>query len=367
VTNRGAPSVERFQPGEPVFHPSLGRGAVRSIDRGIVEVRFEDGEIRLILDSFDRMRRIPPWEGERVSPSWIEITDPQRFLPALTRGELELARYFNGALPDGWRIYVRPHLDGDLPSLAILHQEHGGMLWDVVESRTPRDVLETQGDAFRMAIGRSPAERLERVRRRIYGRYVPRLGENVDIDQKSFGVIRLGLFFPNHTRIEADSFIEGHSYVARIGHGELATSPLDEIVPNLSRRVDIDRTSWADLDQLFSAYFISPASLESVLLREPQVQLAKPTPGYQVITGVAGSGKSLVLVHRAVNIASQGRRVLLLTFNWMAPLGPTQAPALAVTLLVRGHDEAAASARLASTISWRSAPSKSGYWNEKPV
>jgi hypothetical protein len=316
VTDRGALSVARFQPGEPVFHPSLGRGAVRSIAGGIVEVRFEDGEIRLISDSFDRMRRVLPWDsGERITPSWIEIHDPQRFLPPLTRGELELAGYFDSALPDGWRIYVRPHLDGDLPSLAILHDEHGGMLWDVVESRTPREVPESQGDPLGVVSGRSPAERLERVRRKIYGMYVPRLGENVDIDQKWFGVIRLGLFFANHSRAEADSFIDGHAHVARIGHGELATLPLAEIVPNLRRRVDIDRTSWAELDQLFSAYFSSPASLESVLLKGPQIPLAKPKPGYEVITGVAGSGKSLVLVHRAVNIASQGRRVLLLTFN----------------------------------------------------
>lgn len=51
-------------------------------------------------------------------------------------------------------------------------------------------------------------------------------------------------------------------------------------------------------------------------LTDQQLRYSKPAPGKkQILHGVPGSGKTLVLAQRAAGIASQGKMVLILTFN----------------------------------------------------
>ena len=50
-------------------------------------------------------------------------------------------------------------------------------------------------------------------------------------------------------------------------------------------------------------------------LTDDQKKFAKSHPGHYRVRGVAGSGKTQVLAYRASELASQGCRVLVLTFN----------------------------------------------------
>ena len=53
----------------------------------------------------------------------------------------------------------------------------------------------------------------------------------------------------------------------------------------------------------------------SLTLNNYQKKFAEPEKGHFRVRGVAGSGKTQVLAYRAGNLASQGYRVLILSFN----------------------------------------------------
>ncbi len=78
----------------------------------------------------------------------------EEYQPPLSTGESELLAVMAAKLPDGWTVFVRPHLDGDRPSLALLHRERGAMIWDVREvdltsiHGSPRAYLDRDGAPY---------------------------------------------------------------------------------------------------------------------------------------------------------------------------------------------------------------------------
>ena len=145
-----------------------------------------DGDPLLPGDRFrDRL------DDGRISPSWGEISDPERFLPPLTFGELELAHYLDDSLPGDWRIYVRPHLDADRPLLAALHRSAGGMFWDVVDwDLSEFQVVDGVWVTRERRFG-SPYRFMNEVRARVYGVFVPEIGEALNADNR-------GMYEPVH-------------------------------------------------------------------------------------------------------------------------------------------------------------------------
>ena len=102
------------------------------------------------------------------------------YSPPLSLGESELITALARVLPEGWTIFVRPHLDGDRPALALLHRERGAMVWDVRDI----DLGELRGSpkAYQDRDGfpyLDPIERINTVRQRLYREYVPGWAEAI--------------------------------------------------------------------------------------------------------------------------------------------------------------------------------------------
>lgn len=123
--------MQHFTIGEPVYHTVHGRGAVRAVEPEVVLVDFElAGRKRITRD------HLAPEPAEsrtqsRVYPDLSTLDHPEAFVPPLTVDKKVLVTFLDARLGDDWRIYVRPHLDGDLPSAATLSRRHGAVLWDV--------------------------------------------------------------------------------------------------------------------------------------------------------------------------------------------------------------------------------------------
>ena len=312
VKDKDNPATEdglSLQPGDRVTHPRFKMGTVQYLRAGKVGVDFDSGAMKEIAAPEKWFSLVPQWREGRISPSWKQINHEGSFLPGLTAGERELAKYFDDTLPDDWRVFVRPHLDGDLPSLAILSPAAGGMLWEVVEPRSM-----AVGPVSPGSIGQAPLHRLEQIRHRIYNEYMPVLAEEVAGDRRKFGTIQLGIYFPTHERSEVAGFLQGVR-ASIVTKSELSSAHLGSVVPIISKHGTLSEARWKQLVSLFGHYASSPAALEALQLRPDQASLATPRPGRHHITGVAGSGKSVVIAHRAVGNAMAGRRVLVLTYN----------------------------------------------------
>ena len=310
-----------LRPGDRVAHPQKGRATVISVDHDTVTARFDDGATRQFVVWHVGLRRLVASDEGRISPSWAQLQDPTFFLPPLTFGEERLARFLDRLLPEDWRIYVRPHLDADRPLLAALHPTRGGMVWDVVDWDLSEFSVEG-GLWMRAAPGggrfASPFAFLNQVRSRIYGVYVPEIGEAVNDEERRFRVVRAGVFFPHAATDRARELAQSDPaarHIDAFGPDALDDQSLNRVIPIIDRGRELEPGWFEALDTAFSRDYRYPDPLSTITLNAEQRPLATPRDGYIEIEGVAGSGKSIVLAHRAARRAASGGRVLILTYN----------------------------------------------------
>jgi len=288
---------------------------------GILTARFGDGEVRTFLESHPGVRRLGEFEEGRISPARAEIEDPSRFVPPLTDGERRLARFLDGALPRDWNIYVRPHLDADRPLIAALHPSAGGMFWDVVDWDLTRFRVERTlwvGEGPIEGRFASPFRFLNDVRTRVYGVYAPEIGEAINDDVRRFAVLKAGLFFSNASTADAKRLASADRYargVDTFGRDGLDPDDPHKVVQILGREGVLEDGWFESLDRALNHARRIPDPLATIPLNKEQKPLAFPHEGYSGIEGVAGSGKTIVLAHRAATAAESGRRALILTFN----------------------------------------------------
>ena len=73
---------------------------------------------------------------------------------------------------------------------------------------------------------------------------------------------------------------------------------------------------WGLINSLGSVQFNEIPGFNFTLYRQQQENIySRTNGGLSRIRGPAGSGKSLVIAHRAVKLASEGRQVLVICFN----------------------------------------------------
>jgi hypothetical protein len=293
-----------------------GRGRVIASDRGSLTVSLDSGTTTVVLADHPMVRRLSPWDEGRVSPPWQEI-DAGRLTPALTAGERDLASFLDKQLDPSWRIYVRPHLDAERPLLAAVHPTIGGMIWDVVD--WDPETIEIQGKVWiiRDKMGErrvaSPLDYLDSIRNKLYGVYLPEVGERLADDQSRFGLVRAGLYWPRATTGDLRERF-GNSPIVIFGHDSLRASRISDVVPRTTG--DYMEPAWfAQFDRVLGHHFRMPDPMSALRPTKAQERHVVPHPGIERLEGIAGSGKSVVLAYRAARIASQGRRVLIITYN----------------------------------------------------
>lgn len=238
------------------------------------------------------------------------------YSPPLSPGEIELRRTLEARLPDGWRIFVRPHLDGDRPALALLHRERGAMVWDVRDV----DLTDLTGGpkSYRWRGGGpwlDPVDRINAVRGRLYREYLPEWAEAIDDKRGRFGIVRAGIYFPSGSRSELQRLQLNRKDEVVIGQGELASSSISQLVPRANKPVEMRDAWFTILNERFSEYH--PPTFPEFTPNKPQQRLIEEPllRGDRGLQGVAGSGKSTVLARRAGRLASGGHQVLLVTYN----------------------------------------------------
>ena len=300
----------------------MGVGSVVSVVDDVVTVRFDrDGEaVRFIADTPLLSALLSSEEG-RISPPWAEIHDVARFLPPLNQGELELARYLDDTLEPEWSIYIRPHLDADHPVIAAIHPTKGGMVWDVVGWDLNRVSIDRErwfvdlaGDTRQFV---SPLKHLDDVRTKLYGTYLPEVGESINEGATKFSLVRAGLYFYNAISAQVTeklgTSIDGKA-VSAFGRDALRPGDYSKVVG--PRSGSPMRAGWfEEFDRVLSHSQRQVDPLLVPRLTKPQEALTHPASGLTVIEGVAGSGKSTILAFRAARKAADGGRVVILTYN----------------------------------------------------
>lgn len=272
--------------------------------------------------------------NSRIFPSWEQLNNLKA---PLTNGERALAKYFDTYLPEVWEVYVQPYLNGDRPDIVLLNPYIGMMVYEVKDwnlnlykseknqSLNKQNKKITYYKSFvRDKDGNSqpivnPIKQVERYRNNLL-RYIPEIADSIDANQKKLGVFRMGIYFHNSTTQQAKNFIPNYreKSCVLIGQELLSSEYIPRLVPDINREKSFFmKTAWADSIRFWlKPPFHSIEQGQKIILSDEQKRHINPSPKqHQRLRGVAGSGKTLVIAQRAANLASEGKKVLVVTFN----------------------------------------------------
>lgn len=267
-----------------------------------------------------------------VSPP-IEELDKLR--TPLTKGEERVFNIFNDQLSEEWEIYIQPHMNNLRPDFVLLNPNVGVAVFEVKDwdldameysmEKTGASTMglfgKNNGKKFRIE---NPVDKLELYKQEIHDLYCPRLNGASDI-----ACITSGLIFTCsskesvedllHDSLERISALKWKKYYPISGIDEINAGDLETIFPESHRRsskimdADLakDLRNWL-IEPEYSAEQRRPLRLNKF---QEDIATTRTKSRYRRVRGSAGSGKSLALAARAATLASEGKNVLVITFN----------------------------------------------------
>lgn len=280
----------------------------------------------------------------RVVPSWEQI---KQFKQPLTDGELCLLKFLDDNLKkddlfkdndlkkyNGWLIFVQPFLNGSRPDIIIFNPHVGAQIFEVKDWNLNNYSFENRknsdskihkvfcvSDSKGTYPIKSPIKQVEHYKEKICSQLIPQIGEKIDQNKIYYGLIKTAIYFHKSATEQAQTMFKSNvkdfSIFPIIGFDVLIPDNLNKIVPDNQRN---ESTYWIkDWNKEFLFWLYPPFhSIEQgirLTLTDEQKKFAEPQAGHYRVRGVAGSGKTQVLAYRASKLASEGRRVLILTFN----------------------------------------------------
>ncbi len=270
----------------------------------------------------------------RIFPTWEQI---KALKNPLTSGEYELAKFLDNFLPEEWEIYVQPFMNGDRPDIVILNPKIGLMIYEVkdwspnlyfkkeVEYFDKKSRQKKKGIRYFVRDSRgewpipNPVAQVERYRENLINLYIPNIGEAVDRNTKTLSAFKVGIYFHKIKTTETKKLVDiNPKRCVVFGYDNLGKNNIQVIVPDINRQRSLSmRRDWIDEIRFWlTPPFHTIEQGTKIILTPEQQRHVMPSPNsHQRLRGVVGSGKTLVLAQRAANIASQGKRVLIVTYN----------------------------------------------------
>ena len=235
----------------------------------------------------------------RLFPSWEKL-DTQH---DLSEGERTFIGFLDDYLPDYWKIYWHPFFNGSHPDLVLLNPEGGLMIYQIID-----DHQSSKPEAIK--------KQLDYYRNKLIQELVPEISEQIDHDPQSFVIFKTGIYLHHMESYPAQLLYEQYPYLTVVGCDDLDEDSLYLIVPGYDFQKDrFMNPEWASkLEEWLHPPYHSDKRT-GIDLTTQQKQLTLPKPGHRRLRGAAGSGKTLVLAHRAAKLAMENQRVLVITYN----------------------------------------------------
>lgn len=286
---------------------------------------------RIISDNFDRglfgvfaMTRV-------IEPALSRL----EFLPTpLNDGERRVLEFFDRYLPEGWEIYVQPHLNGLQPYFVVLHPEIGIGVFEVKDwnfqalhyfaKNKQLWARDHKGKTFSRDID-NPVKKIRRYKQAIMDLYCAGLTKRI-----GFGVIAAGVIF-THTRwkdalqlcrgLRTDDEEKNSRRYPVAGQDTLEGGYLRTLFPCPLVSNDPSPAISEEAVKVFRGWLREPYSAreqyEPMSLDDNQKRASggRTESGLRRVRGPAGSGKTEVVAWRAALLAIENKRVLVACFN----------------------------------------------------
>jgi hypothetical protein len=251
-----------------------------------------------------------------------------------TKGEQFLLETFrNSKRFDGFTIFEQPHINSMKPDFVLLHPQRGIVIIEVKDWNLASDTYEN-GGYIRGTDGKThkknPINQVENYKKGILKSELINsvlLSENYT---NYFGCIETIVYFHGTSKWQAINFCEAgntHTKIWTIEDINFIANEDNQLTPSkhtyaLSRENSIFNANGL-LEALVKELSIhlqyadyNYERRKPYILTREQKALSDLSPGsIRRWSGVAGSGKSLILAEKAVKALKDNRRVLVLTFN----------------------------------------------------
>ncbi len=254
----------------------------------------------------------------KIFPNWEIIENLHN---KLWEGERKIAGYLNSNLSEDWEIYVQPFLNGSRPDIVILNPKIGIMIievkdWELENYFFKNEILYVNTIKGVQYI-ENPINQARHYRENLIS-LIPRLDEIIRDD---FRLISIGVYL--HRGNENDIkklFSNGPNIYDNeilLGKDGLDIIKIENVFSK--RNTKTQKFIPAEIIKIIRTWLSPPyhskEQSSDIKLTDKQENHAKPNRGHHRIRGVIGSGKTLVLAFRAANLAEQGCRILIVTYN----------------------------------------------------
>lgn len=277
-----------------------------------------------------------------MSPSKRIISPPRSELSKLrqppTRGEMKVLDFFDRYLPPKWEIYFQPHLNGLKPDFVLLNPDIGIGVFEVKDwNLDAMSYSEQNGKLHANKDGKTfcpekdnPISKLRIYKDELFHIYCPRLGLNLKNTKDAWATITIGAIFPFAPHKKAydlfSTFLDDNQkrenarkYNPISGMEALESGNIELVFPEATRKystivkpeIVMDLRGWLVEGECTREQREKPG------LDPNQSKLAYCASAFEhrKIKGCAGSGKTQIIAARAAFLASQGKKVLICTYN----------------------------------------------------
>lgn len=262
----------------------------------------------------------------------IEVINRRK--PQPTEGEITLLNFLVTNYDDDYDVYFQPFLNGDLPDIILMHKGGGVMIFEVKDWNLNNYVTDSDGRwkvaANHATLYDNPINQVLKYKANLYNIHIDYLYELNLKDYRYWYVVNCAIYFHCHEQKDAESIIIGpnptdkykkfiEKNITILGRDSLKKERMDSIF----YKKYITHSKYFTSSLYDSFYRILKPSIhtleegEIIHLYPPQNELAISIPGQKKrIKGVAGSGKTMILAHRAVDAVQKTKKdVLVLTYN----------------------------------------------------
>lgn len=257
-----------------------------------------------------------------------------------TEGELAILDQLVNNLDDTFEIYFQPFINGDMPDIIVLKENHGAYIIEVKDwDLRHYELNEVQDWYYKGNRIKSPMHQVKKYKENLFHLHIEGLAEKNVLHSNTFHIVKCAVYFHKATKDQLRAFlkpgcqqntIEGKNryadyikflnYFDIIGFDELNSYYINKIT-NRSPFKKEDSLFDEEIYNSFKRYLKPPFHTadqgKNFIYSDEQKKIIESRPNVrQKVKGVAGSGKTLCLAKRAVNAhLRHGGDVLIITFN----------------------------------------------------
>lgn len=258
-----------------------------------------------------------------------------------TEGEMHLLEFLKENYNDEYEVYFNPYMNGDRPDIIIMRRGGGVFIIEVKDWELNSYELNDKKQwivKYNGAKTKSPIQQVLKYKENLYELHIPNLLEKKIKDIRNFNIVCCAVYFHNATQNDLQDFLvtpfeKDTKYqtflkynIDLIGRDDLEKEKFDKILKK--RYIYTQYPSALFTKELYESFlrFLNPPKHlkeqgKSITYSDEQQKIIYATNKNQKIKGVVGSGKTTILVARAIEaykrVLRENRepKILILTFN----------------------------------------------------